>query len=62
MACGCAGSGRQKGKTSEQLAASARPAPRYEVTRADGTKATFDSLVDALRERNASRGTYRQIR
>lgn len=64
MACGCGGSGRAKGKTSNQMGvvAAARPAPRYEVTRPDGTKETFDSLVDALRERNASRGTYRQLR
>lgn len=61
--CGCGGSGRTKGQTSHTaVAASAKPAPRYEVTRPDGTRETYDSLVDALRERNRTRGSYRQLR
>lgn len=62
MACGCIGSGRTKGKTSLNAAATPPRVVRYEVTRPDGTSEQYSSLVDALRERNRTKGSYRQIR
>lgn len=62
LPCSGRSGGKPKGQTSIAGAAAERPAPRYEVTRPDGTKDTYDSLVDALRERNRTRGSYRQLR
>lgn len=66
MPCNCGGqtASPQRGLTSTELdaiAASAKP-DRYEVTRPDGSTETYTSLVDALRERNRTAGTYRQLR
>lgn len=64
LPCGQTASDPQRGLTSQELdalAASAKP-ERYEVTRGDGTTETYTSLVDALRERNRTGGTYRQLR